>query len=285
MLTEQLFEHWQVDAKAIVDTVYDAVGPCDVLLGGSLADDLAHVMSDVDLYCFSSAPAVDVARPVAAECGDATLELHLVDVGTAEGCGPSLAELVTSEAPLEPQQWPLLSPQEIRRLHAAYRDNALSTGTGAVEVFRRRTAPDLLHVYVALRSVLTCAALAEDVVTLVDPDEVWSSMYCSRLAVESAIDAALSCQGLVNPNAKWRVPLVRRAALLSPDFPATADLIAALFPDPTDPVAATATCIRAAARCLDVVGASGFLSLFPLVPSTVRYFTDLAAEVAAEVAL
>jgi len=270
MLTEQLFEQWNFDHEMIVGKVHAVLGPCDIFIGGSLADDLGTSGSDVDLYCFLEDAPVDVRRPLVTECGDASLELHVVEVAAAIGQTESLASLVVDAADLPPHQWPLLSPQELRRLHALYRDRGIYRAVGAAESFRRAAAPDLLHLYVALRALLTCVSLAEDVGALVASEERWSALYCSRLAVESALDAALASRGMVNPNSKWRVPLAQRVQLVDPQFPDLETLLGGLFPDPRAPGEAVRRCLDTAAHCLRVVTDDGFLASFPIVAEAVE---------------
>src|SRR6266536_3614759 len=143
MLTEQLFEQWNFDHEMIVGKVHAVLGPCDIFIGGSLADDLGTSGSDVDLYCI-------------------------------------------------------------------------------------------------------------------------------RLAVESALDAALASRGMVNPNSKWRVPLAQRVQLVDPQFPDLETLLGGLFPDPRAPGEAVRRCLDTAAHCLRVVTDDGFLASFPIVAEAVE---------------
>ncbi|HZB32339.1 MAG TPA: nucleotidyltransferase domain-containing protein [Streptosporangiaceae bacterium] len=271
MLTEQLFEYWNVDQDTLVGTVRDIVGDADLLLGGSLADDLGNEGSDIDVYCFMMKDA-PWSGPRLAECGNATLELHVVDIRAATHTAGSLLPLVTDDNPPPSQEWPLLSGGTLRLLHALYRDRRLNAETGSAEWLRRHTGADLLHIHLALRATTTAAALAEDVDLLTAPEQRWSALYCARLAVESALDAALASAGLINPNPKWRVPLALQAKLVDDAFPDEPELLHGLFPTASQVEEETHACLAIADRCLRIVAKDAFLMRFSSAATAITEF-------------
>jgi hypothetical protein len=264
MHTDHLFEQWNTDPASIVATVHRLLGPCDVLLGGSLADGLGTAGSDVDLYCFREPCGAPSRFPLLEGCGDATLELHIVDVPAEPGGPDDLRPLLTDPEPRTPREWPLLSPQRFRQMHALYRGQALHAA-GPAEAARRAWGADLVHLYAGLRAAFTAGTLAEDLVAFPGPEHATARLYCARLTVESAIDAALATCTLVNPNPKWRLLLAGRARLADPGFPDPDRLLAALFPAASAPDRAVAYCLEVAAECLRLVLADGILSRFPAV--------------------
>ncbi|HET8681960.1 MAG TPA: hypothetical protein VFM54_08810 [Micromonosporaceae bacterium] len=271
MLTEHLFEQWHIDEEALLDAVRRGAGECDVFLGGSLADDLGNTGSDIDLYCFLDTPEPASVGVGVTECGGARVELHVV--GTAAGSLiPDLTPLVSGSFPGR-AQWPFIPEQFRRVVHALYRDRALARHPdGPAERLRRRTGADLLHIHNALWATAAVASLAEDAAALTGPDESWSALYCARLAVEAALDAALACHMLVNPNPKWRVPLAFRARLLDQAFPDPQQLLAGLFPDASSFGTAVAACLAATRRCLGVVTADAYLASFDAVPDAAKQY-------------
>jgi hypothetical protein len=279
MLTDQVIEQHDLDTAAILAEVHRLLGACEVLLGGSLADDLGTMGSDIDLYCFPDRPDPDVRRPIVTQCAGVTLELHVVDwEALAED---DLSALIVPSEPPPPSQWPLLSPQHLRQLHALHRDRALRAGPITADA-RRRSGADLLHIHVGLRAALTVGALADDLEVLDGPENDYARLYCARLAVESAIDAALATLDLVNPNPKWRLLLASRALFLDPLFPDTEELLPALFPRIEEPHRQTINCLEVAVRCLRLVEADGVLRRFPAVRSSADQVRRVAAALAAE---
>jgi hypothetical protein len=272
VLTDQLFEQWNVDAADLVRIMQGAVGDADLFLGGSLADDLGTEGSDIDLYCFVTEDP-PWTGPRVARYGPASIELHVVDVRQAAERVGSLLPLLLAEEPPPPQQWPLLTGGDIRLLHALYRDRRLHSGSGGAEWLRRQTGADLLHIHLALRATITAAALARDVASLVGPEQGWTALYCARLAVESALDAALATCGLVNPNPKWRVLLALQARLTNEAVPNESQLLDGLFPD-TRNAEAIGVCLTIASSCLEVVAQDRFLMRFPSVSEAVHGFAD-----------
>ena len=280
MRTDELLEHWNTDPSAVVAAAVEMVGPCDVYLGGSLADDLGSVNSDVDLYCFRADEAGITPFPVVTTSGDANLELHVVGVGPALLDGSSLRGLITETEPPAPHRWPLLSPQRFRQMHALYRDRALQAGEVS-EAARRAFAPDLLHVYAALRATLSAGTLTEDLLMFSGPEHTYTRLYTARLVAESAIDAALASRELVNPNPKWRLLLARRARFDDGQFPEPGRLLGALFPDISDSEQAIALCLRVAAECLGLVTADGVLRRFPSVRDCAHLVESAVSDYAA----
>jgi Nucleotidyltransferase domain len=271
VLTEQLFEYWNVDQDTLVGAVRDIVGDADLLLGGSLADDLGNEGSDIDVYCFMMKEA-PWSGPRLAECANATLELHVVDVRAATRMVGSLLPLVMDENAPPSQEWPLLSGAALRLLHALYRDRRLIAETGSAEWLRWHTGADLLHIHLALRATMTAAALAEDVDLLAGPEQRWSALYCARLAVESALDAALASAGLVNPNPKWRVPLALQAKFVYDAFPDEPELLHGLFPTASQVAEETHACLAIAERCLSIVAQDAFLMRFSSAAAAISEF-------------
>jgi hypothetical protein len=252
------------------------IGPCDVLLGGSLADDLGTIGSDVDLYCFRAGVGPPHRFPLLTSCADANLELHVVDVAAEAGSPDDLRPLLTDPQPRAPRQWPLLSPQRFRQMHALYRGRALHA-EGPAELARRAWGADLVHLYAGLRATLTAGTLAEDLVAFPGPEYATARLYCARLSVESAIDAALATCALVNPNPKWRLLLASRARLVEDGFPDPDRLLGALFPHPAELDGAVQHCLEVAAECLRLVLADGILSRFPAVRAAAELVESVAA--------
>lgn len=278
MLTEQLFEHWNLDPETIVRTAGEQVGAADFLLGGSLADDLGTETSDVDVYCFVAGDP-PWTGPRVARCGAVSLELHVVDVQAAARRVGSLLPLVVTDPPPVPERWPFLAGGDLRLLHALYCDRRLHATTGNSEWLRQQTGADLLHVHSALRASLTGVALAEDAEALTGRDHLWTALYCARLAAESGLDAALACAGLVNPNPKWRLPLAARARLVDETFPCEKELVKGLFPTPDGLRESTRRCLETAAECLRRVMRDAFLMRFPIVSESLH---NLVARVSRE---
>jgi hypothetical protein len=270
MMTEQLFEYWNVDQETIAARVVDLVGPCDILLGGSLADDLGGLRSDVDIYCFQSGPPKHREHFQSVRCEQATLEIYTVDIQTAPRMTGDLRPLILEPHPIPPHKWPLLSAHGIRILYALFRDRILRQETNAAEQLRTKVGADLLHICVALRSTSVAVSLAEDAASLTAPDETWCALYCARLAVESALDAALAASGMPHPNPKWRVPLASRAELAGLSIPPVSELLTGLFPKSSPPEDAVTHCLSTAKSCLTAVESDGYLMLFPQVREASR---------------
>jgi hypothetical protein len=281
VLTEQVFEQHNIDPIAILAEVHRLLGPCEVLLGGSLADDLGTMGSDIDLYCFPPRSDPQVRRPMVTSCFGTTLELHVVDWEAL--ADEDLSTLIIPSEPPSPQHWPLLSPQRFRQLHALHRDRALQAGP-ITDRARRRSGADLLHVYVGLRAAITVGALAEDLVVLDGAENDYARLYCARLAVESAMDAALATLDLINPNPKWRLLLASRARFLDSLFPDPEKLLPALFPRVEQPDRELAVCLAAASECLRLVEYDGVLRRFPAVRSCAALVRSVAAALGTGVA-
>lgn len=261
MLTAQLLEFWGVDDAALVDCARHTVGPCDVYVGGSLADDVGTITSDVDLYCFVADASTAPSEPVVAtRCGAVGVECHVVVGPAYAGFPESLAVLLT-DPERAAVRTPYPSPAALRCMHALYRDRALAPGPVA-EAVRRATAADLTHLYVGLRSVISSAASAEDALAMVSMGEYWTALYGTRLVAEFALDAALAAGGRTNPNSKWRMALAERA-ILAGDLPYDMDgLVPGLFPSPLGIGDPFGDAVALARGCLDVA-AEGMLSTFP----------------------
>jgi hypothetical protein len=203
------------------------------------------------------------------------LELHVVTVDAEHARADSLQALIVDDEPPPPQRWPLLSPQRYRQMHALYRDRALRAGEPS-EIARQVLAADLLHVYAALRATLTAGVLIEDLLMFEGPEHISARLYCARLVVENSIDAALAARELVNPNPKWRLLLAQRARFVDSDFPDPDELLAALFPDISDPEKAISGCLSVAGACLDVVASDGILNRFDTVREAVELVRSAA---------
>ncbi|MCX4745125.1 hypothetical protein OG455_06220 [Kitasatospora sp. NBC_01287] len=260
MLTSQLFEQWNIDNELVAGAVHQVLGPCDIFLGGSLADDLGNEGSDVDLYCFlppgaggaagaaGTAGADGDAPGLLIECGDTVLDLTVVPGGRRPGERESLLPLLLAPAEATEPQLPLLSQRLFRQLHALHRDRSLTgpgsgSGLGPGEAVRVAHAADLLHVYAAVRSVLACAALADDLLALPEATPA-EALYTARLSSEYAIDAALATEGLIVVNPKARHALLTRARMQSP-LPGEEVAHAGLFPNPPSSPDAVHDCLTA----------------------------------------
>ena len=270
MRTDHLFEYWNTDSAEVLNAVVDHLGPCDVFIGGSLADDLGTTTSDIDLYCFVRSEERGPQPPVNLTCGEARLEVYVVNVAEAGASrGDSLRRLIAENPPVPPSQFPLLSPQRLRQLHALYRDRALRAGAVAEEM-RVSLAPDLLHIYASVRATLAAGALAEGLLTGANQGDIFPRLYHARLIAELAIDAALATHELVNPNPKWRLHLSERAALENPHFPPHGRILGALFPEISVPEQAISQCLALAAECMRLVAGEGTLRRFPAVTESVE---------------
>lgn len=277
MLTDQLFETWNIDTEMLVRAARSVAPDGDVLFGGSLADDLGTVLSDIDLYHFSPGPAAATSTPRVLKLGEVFIELHSVDVDAPGDALPDLRHLLLSDCSAAAENLPLISGRTMRMLYALYCDRRLSGDGKAAESLRRRTGADLLHVHVTLRSVLTATALVDDVRTLNTPEHRYTCLYCARLLAEAALDALLATRGLMHPNPKWRLMLAERAAIGWAAFPRVPELLPALFPHVDDPVEAVAYCVRMARTCLEVVNTDGLLASFPIVPEALAAVAGAAA--------
>jgi len=273
VLTTQLLEFWGVDEAALVDVARRTVGPCDVYIGGSLADDVGTITSDVDLYCFVAGGEAPVA-PAPARVGAAGVECHVVRVADYSDFPESLSVLLT-DPDRAALRTPYPSPAALRCMHTLYRDRALAPGPLS-DAVRRETAADLTHLYVGLRSVISCAASAEDVIAMLSMGEYWTALYGTRLVAEFALDAALAVGGHVNPNTKWRMSLAERA-IVAGDLPYDMDgLVPGLFPSPLgdgDPFTAAVALARG---CL-AYAADGMVPAFPQL-ATARALVESLAE-------
>ena len=268
MIADQIFELWNLDVDTVADHVTDLIGPCDIYLGGSLADDLGTVNSDIDLYCFKADGPDPLPFPSVSSCGAAMLELHVTKVSPDHAASDSIQCLIVDDDPPPPQRWPLLSPQRFRQMHALYRDRALRPGEASA-IARRVLAADLLHLYAALRATLTAGVLAEDLLMFGEPEHTSAQLYCARLVVENSIDAALATRELVNPNPKWRLLLAQRARFVDAGFPDPQRLLTGLFPDIDDPQRAISDCLSVACECLEMVLSDGILKRFDTVAEAV----------------
>lgn len=275
MIADQVFELCNVDADAVTDHVTGLIGACDIFLGGSLADDLGTVNSDIDLYCFRMGSEEPDPLPIISPCGDAMLELHVATVDAERAKSDSLQALIVDDDPPPPQLWPLISPQRFRQMHALYRDRALRAGEPS-QTARRALAADLLHIYAALRATLTAGILTEDLLMFQGSEHTTARLYCARLVVENSIDAALAARELVNPNPKWRLLLAKRAQFTDPDFPNPDELLSALFPDISDPEKAISRCLSVAGTCLEIVHSDGILRRFDTVSEALELVNTAA---------
>ncbi|MFB8053509.1 hypothetical protein [Streptomyces rubiginosohelvolus] len=266
MLTGQLFEQWNIDDTLVVDSVQSALGPCDIFLGGSLADDLGNLSSDLDLYCFLPPGSSSKIRSTAVSCGDTTLDLTAVPTDQDPG-RESLLTLLLGPADASEGELPLLSNQRFHQLHALYRDRHLAS-SGHGEAFRRTFAADLLHIYMAVRSILACAALAEDLISLRNANDHETALHSARIAAEYAVDAALAVEGAIVVNPKWRSQLLARTRLKTA-LPPEAATSAGLYPRPERPDA-IAACLQTADAHLRHAVADGLVGRFDLVQDAIR---------------
>jgi hypothetical protein len=272
MLTSQLFEQWDIDTGVLVDVVAEIVGPCDIYLGGSLADDLGNSGSDIDLYCFLREGAPVPPRPPTVHCGGAAIDLVIAGGAYSPAERESLLPLLLGPAEAPEDQLPLLSPGLFRQLYALYRDRKLA-GQGWAEVPRQRFGADLLHLYLAMRSTLATAALAEDLLALRSSGHLPAATYSARLACEYAIDAALASEGFVTVNPKWRVALLEQARMqcAMPDAELTQ---AGLFPDPRNGLDALRNCLEAASVHLEHALANPMLARLHVVRGAAQLVAD-----------
>lgn len=264
MITQDIFEIWNIDTDLITDEVIRLVGPCDIFLGGSLADDLGTMKSDIDVYCFREDGNTTTTFPVISRVGDVILEIYTVNVNAEFSEYESLKPLIVEDVPPAPQRWPLLSPQRFRQMHALYRNRGLKEGKCS-DFARHILAADLLHIYVALRAMLSVGTLTEDLSTLTDPENAAARLYCARMIVENSIDAALATRELVNPNPKWRLRLARKARFIDSQFPDSEFLLSGLFPAAGDIERAVGMCLQVSDKCLDMVRGDGILTRFEAV--------------------
>ncbi|WP_032769799.1 nucleotidyltransferase domain-containing protein [Streptomyces sp. CNS654] len=262
MLTSQLFEQWNIDTDLAIKTVQQAVGPCDIFLGGSLADDLGNEASDVDLFAFIPEGTSGSHTQLILQCGGATLDVTVVGGDAAPGARENLKTLLLAKADISEAEVPLLSPRVFKQLHALYRDRSLAKSSTS-ETIRQRYAADLLHVYLAVRSILACAALADDLIASPDQDPK-AALYSARIAAEYAIDAALASEGLLTSNPKLRHSLLDRARLAN-DLPDDSLAHVGLFPDPSTGRLAVSKCLESALAFLNYAGEGHMVSRFTLV--------------------
>jgi hypothetical protein len=262
VLTGLLFEQWGVDTGWVAGIARDAVGPWDFFLGGSLADDLGSVTSDIDVYCFTRGVPAG-RRTVSGGAGRPVVELHVVDVAPETRTSDSLVPLVTSAVPLPPAEWPVLTGTAFRALHALQRDRVLSIEDGAAEAMRAALGADILPLYVALRASVAAVALLGEAASRPAAESPWHALYRARAGVESAVDAALAAGGTVCPNPKLRLTLARRAGLLAEDGgPVTPE---SLFPDPRAARDSLVACARTASALLTIVREDAYMARFPAI--------------------
>ncbi|NEC19619.1 nucleotidyltransferase domain-containing protein [Streptomyces parvus] len=271
MLTSQLFEQWNIDTELAIKTVQQAVGPCDIFLGGSLADDLGNEASDVDLFAFLPEGASSTQNQLVLPCGGATLDITMVSGDATPGPRENLKSLLLAESDIGEAEVPLLSPRVFKQLHALYRDRSL-TKSDTSERVRQRYAADLLHVYMAVRSILACAALADDLIASPDQDSK-AALYSARIAAEYAIDAALASEGLLTSNPKLRHSLLDRARLAN-DLPDDGLVQVGLFPDPSTGRLAVSKCLASALAFLHYAGEGHMVSRFTLVQHSISLVED-----------
>lgn len=247
-MTSQLLELWGVDDGALVDTARKAVGSCDVYLGGSLADDVGTITSDIDLYCFVDRQSTAARVPsIVTRTRGTVIECHIVFAHDYLQYGESFKDILTG--PDDPARMPYPSPADLRCMHALYRDRALASGSSAESV-RRNTASDLTHIYVALRSAISCESSAEDALAMLDVGEYWNALYSARLVAEFALDTALAVAGEFNPNPKWRMSLAERARFNGTLPYDIEGLVPGLFPNPLGRADAFGAVLALAQGCL-----------------------------------
>ena len=251
MITDHLFEEWNIDAGILEAAAKNVFGECDVYLGGSCSDDLAGRNSDIDLYCFTPRSQNEL-RAQAIGFGDVLVEFHPISQVDYVNYNHSLHPLLSAPKPPEGLNIPLPTTSDLRCMHALWRDRAIRRGPYS-ESGRRSTGADILHLYVSLRSIVTASNLLKDASCLVEDGDFWAALYCVRLCAESMSDAVMASVGYYNPNAKWRVSLLQRAfqdVRLSREDPRP--LLEALFPNPT-PDLSFSVCVCAIETSLGIL--------------------------------
>jgi hypothetical protein len=231
-------------------------------LGGSLADDFGSVDSDIDVFCFTTAPAPP--GPIRLDIGGQTsIEAHVIEVEAEIRRSESMAILITAADPPGPADWPLIPSSTFRALHALYRDRRLSTGSSAAERLRSALGGDVLPQYVALRATHAAVTLTLESFSLAGARSPLQALYRCRAAVDAAIDAALAHTGDVCPNAKYRLTAARRRNLFVENG-GPLDT-AAVFPDPSTPERSLDLMGDTVSALLSRVAADRFLARFPVV--------------------
>ena len=242
MILDEVVERSGCDVDALHAAALAMVGDVPMVVGGSLADDLGHPGSDVDVYCF-----VDHVGP-APPCSAATpalLDLHLTPpelIDEAAALGHALLS--------DPAAYDLtgMSESVLGALHALALGTALHR-EDEIARLRLHARADLVSFHLASAALDAFAWLAVEAVALMgETDEVTELAMLVR-AAEAAIDAALGAAGQACPNPKWRFALVRACGV---GFPVPSDcVVATLLPGCADLVDPRATALATITAAVD----------------------------------
>lgn len=194
------------------------VGDVPMVVGGSLADNLGHAESDIDVYCFVAVGETEL-RPVVSSDG-LRMDLHLAPPSVVEE-----ARLLGYALLAEPSTYEFEGSRDccLAPLHALACGVPLHRAN-EVAALRLRSRADLVSFHFATAALNAFGWLAAEAVALYgEVDEVTELLALVR-ATEAAIDAALGAAGRACPNPKWRFALVSSCG---PSFPVPPEHVAA----------------------------------------------------------
>lgn len=212
MQLAHLMEAADLDVEALAEQARRAGCRGPLVIGGSLADGLGTALSDIDLMCFEpSADAVPGAQRVSVSrhrWGRLDVDLHRVDVPTlVDICAPYRAHLLA--APARPVD---RLPHDIFVLMHALHSGIPVDGTADLEELADLTGTDLYPTLLGLRALGILLNHWRDARQFEELALGRPALVAARSAVEAAADAALAMAGRVNPNPKWRIVQLQRAA-------------------------------------------------------------------------
>lgn len=187
---------------------------CDgpLVIAGSLADGLGTALSDVDIAAFGTAWHGRCSHSVMTverhHWGSLVVDLLRVDESAfRKTCAPIREHLL--RAPREPI--PRVQYEVLVLLHALQAGQPI-TDAGVLDELKDAVGSDLYPMLTVLRALSGFLTHNRDSDQLRELGLERAARASARYALEAVVDAALAAVSEVNPNPKWRVLLMERAA-------------------------------------------------------------------------
>src|ERR1044072_2372212 len=161
MKTEELFEGWGLGLTMLRDAATTVAGDEAMSLGGSLADDLGHPQSDINVYCFAEGSG-GCEHWVALDLAGRRVVMHPVPDSTITALGESGHGLLTDttcDASIHTQWLPFL--------HALSRGVPINR-RATLAAMADRAAAELYPYHFGTTALAAFACLAEEACALVE---------------------------------------------------------------------------------------------------------------------
>jgi hypothetical protein len=240
VILDELVEALGGDRDVLRAAVVAEVGDLPMVVGGSLADDLGHANSDVDVYCFvGEAEPVTPPRSPASSPG---LDVHVVPIDILDRGAAFGGDLLARPSAYDGAG---IADDLLTVLHALAAGTPLHRAD-EVAALRLHAQADLVAFHFAAAALDAFSWLAAEASALLGEADGPTGLATLVRAAEAGVDASLGAAGRACPNPKWRFALV---AAVAASFPVPVDrVVATLLPGRAglaNPTAAVLSTIRA----------------------------------------